>query len=995
MLDLRAAGDIPAQEKWIGLVNSKSQGQFRPELRVAFGVAPKDFALAQSLQSEPVATAIPKRSFPALRGNPKDANQSMSSSFHTRSPQVVPELRGVAPPKFSFPVSLNEAGYFQIGADDSSTQDFWAFTITIALASHLHLLLSGGQDEASKLQQGFYFYYSFVGNDIITEKFSSLEDPDFPTERVSIRLKSSLTQLQTFVNELSKLVIYICHETSVLGYVHVPLDSLLTESGNMTFMDKEFHVYDTKQQLPLSPEGNVPTIGMSLGITLEGQSLPPSPTIGARTLPISPTLAPPHLQEAAIPLPRHGKQTTKQQPEQYQSNPTSILPSDTLAWHQFRFSIDLRSIKDFQMSANIFCKYSYSPFGTSSPVLTQPPLEIIKSPRQPAGPNPSKSESIFSHSFCAFEFVMATLTLETYLQGVPLDVEIWSKDKFSKDVMVGMATLNLALVLESPLRSEEFQGSKALLRTWDGYVLIEDRRDGKAMKKLGEMRVVLALEDFGSLEAQGVSSAEDLTKLVAQSSAEERLAAVESRPMAGMVGAGSEAVEEKKHKNGTHLVDVSTAQPNHDCDSSGMTSIHETAEYKIAIELEVWKQNEELKFREELRLKEQELLKHLGDEFGKRESSRESTLVAKLDQLKKMHEQMAKLVAELEVRERKLLRAQEDLDRKTSDLQRDHESNLSETRDAARRLHEEFNHKMQLEKAKLEAADRLNLKTASDRDAWEIKCKTLETEYREFRRAQDTGADKVPEKLIIKAEMQDILRSKATLEKKLEMALKSKKYWKDEFQKLIEQSEVRKTELELEFKTKINEEKAKMERMRKDMAARDEAVITEDEIQVLEDIKKELEGLRMSAFEKASRQSASKPNHAVSAGPVEYHVDDIGTDDISFDIIEALRSSVHDTTSKPQQSFPSIKPPLPPPSQRYASAAATTTSSDPKHSISYHWHELGVQWQDLQRLNVDMKMEVERLMSERDGLLDTKVYVREDKLIRDLEKRVKDLVFSS
>ncbi|KAJ3396626.1 hypothetical protein HDU80_009890, partial [Chytriomyces hyalinus] len=114
-------------------------------------------------------------------------------------------------------------------------------------------------------------------------------------------------------------------------------------------------------------------------------------------------------------------------------------------WHQYRFSIDLRSICGIHPAHGpIFLKYSYAPFGTTAPITTYPPVKPTNPIATTSTHKPARLD--LPNSFCAFEFVMGAERLLTYLEAVPLAIEVWNTDAYEKNVQIGVATVDLSAV---------------------------------------------------------------------------------------------------------------------------------------------------------------------------------------------------------------------------------------------------------------------------------------------------------------------------------------------------------------------------------------------------------------------------------------------------------------------------------------------------------------------------------------------------------------------
>ena len=57
---------------------------------------------------------------------------------------------------------------------------------------------------------GFFFYYSLLGNDITNEAFVDLLNPNFPPERASVKVRSSVDALRLFLVHQPGLQVCTC-----------------------------------------------------------------------------------------------------------------------------------------------------------------------------------------------------------------------------------------------------------------------------------------------------------------------------------------------------------------------------------------------------------------------------------------------------------------------------------------------------------------------------------------------------------------------------------------------------------------------------------------------------------------------------------------------------------------------------------------------------------------------------------------------------------------
>ncbi|KAJ3278582.1 hypothetical protein HK104_002204 [Borealophlyctis nickersoniae] len=959
MLDLRAAETtIPAQEKWYLLVNAKPTGAFRPEISISFAVAPKGMDVEEAPIPKPLAGRLHTREMPRTLSGGGAKKGGIGNTSSAVAPQPGPMRPGQSShAQTNLPVELMEDGYYQIGTGDVH----WLLWITIAFAENLVLLLN---DPSPPSDNGYYFFYTFLGNEIVTEKFRNLNNPNFPAERVSIRLRASLNDLKTFLNDISKLIIYMCCDSQVFGFADVPLAGLLDEgSGKPPVVEKVYNLYNTKQELPMSQDAKVPNMGVSMAITRE-----PAGTVGEEQaqqveerlggdeeeLPkdvgkqvdweASEQRNPPGgpSRMASSPLPTPAKRPLSPPPVSRPAHPQAELPprapttkknipvSDPetagmpFRWHQYRFSIDLRSVRDFQpKAASIYLKYAYPPFGTVSPIITHPPLDIMRSPH----------DCLLPHSFCAFEFVMSPDRLRTYLEAVPLMVEMWAKDPFAKDTLLGTATVDLSAVCGMARVLEE--GGTALIQSLDQHVLVSSAGEQAGrMRKIGDLRIVLALEDFGVLEEEDVPVLPETPGQTVDPKGPPRRSA--PRPRRGSRPAAT-------YRPLAPDTAASTSSLG-DTPGSAVSSIHDTAEYRVALELEVWKQEEERKFREHLRTREAELMAQLSSEWKRRERDREATMKRKIDEFKQLETQMQKLVTELEARERRLVKAEEDLCRRKEELEREGERRIEEARDAARRLHEEFRHRVEVEKQRVAESEAQRDRIAKERDETESRKRAIEAELAEVRRSIHTTPEAT-----LRAELNAANAAKIQMERRIDALERSKKHYKAEWVRALRELAKAKKAWQSEVEDRVLKDKEEVERLRLKMMAKDELVVVDGDKQLLDGIRRELEDLKRNGFD--GRASVVVPDKVVRNASLGRFGD----------------------------------PPVP--------------ANENKEDRGGTWAEFigglnrgnnGGGGDD--SFDPQLLAEVERLAKEKDSLIDSGVYTREDRLIRELDRRIKELL---
>ena len=141
-------------------------------------------------------------------------------------------------------VRATRDGWFQVG-DGATT---FVLTVTLAFAQDLDTLLllgarTGGATAAAAAaaaaataataaaarREAAYLYYSFLHNDIATDRFYSLHSPEFPSERTFLRLRGSAEDLADFFYEKASITVFACVGNHVLGFAEIDLTASLLQ----------------------------------------------------------------------------------------------------------------------------------------------------------------------------------------------------------------------------------------------------------------------------------------------------------------------------------------------------------------------------------------------------------------------------------------------------------------------------------------------------------------------------------------------------------------------------------------------------------------------------------------------------------------------------------------------------------------------------------------------------------------------------------------------
>ncbi|KFW77299.1 Centrosomal protein of 120 kDa, partial [Phalacrocorax carbo] len=835
VLDLRAVQEKKQTPKWYPLLSNKYT-KFKSEIRVGVGLETDSKGLVDG--------------FKAKEAPPREGKVS---AF----------LSGLDP-KAIVPVLNEEEGYHQIGPAEYC-RDYFVLSVTIAFATQLEQLVPSTM-KLPERQPEFFFYYSLLGNDVTNEPFTDLINPNFEPERASVRIRSTADVLQVYLCAQSKLQIHLCCGDQSLGSTEIPLSGLL-KKGNVEIDQHPVAIEGAfvlvppnraKQKLPQLPLDMAPAVGVSVVLQRESLSAQPLTPLNAPTEPKEP-------QEKVL-SPVSGKTERLQQRSQNvqsqadhsssteddateseveslqfekgtklkkkadngpvaasQPNPVGASSSSEpvsaqkivipAASHHFCFSIDLRSIRGLELGFPINCilRYSYPFFGSAAPIMTSPPVEVRKN-----------MEVFLPQSYCAFDFATIPHQLQDTFFRLPLLVELWHKDKTAKDLLLGVARLQLSNVLASAkTRFLGGNGEQCWRQSCNETVSVTAAQGSG--NRIAELSCSITLEDYGLVKMQEV--------LVSDSSQ--------------CLGAGQQC-------------HVPHTQPH--CAPEKHPEPRETLEYKAALELEMWKEMQEDIFENQLKKKEMAHMQALAEEWKKRDREREALVKKKVAEYTVLEEQLQKTLADLDKRERQLFSAESELQRVKKELQAKHERNLQELQDSVRRAREECTHQVELERSKIKQLEEDKLRLQQQLYEAENKHKIFEKEFQQYKEQQSSKPE-----IQLQSEINLLTLEKVELERKLESATKSKLHYKQQWTRALKELARLKQREQENAMAHLKKQQQELEHMRLRYLAAEEKELGKTDRQELEDIRNELNRLKQQEEERKQLQDI-KDN---SAGRVD------------------------------------------------------------------------------------------------------------------------------
>ncbi|KAI8610968.1 Cep120 protein-domain-containing protein [Chytriomyces sp. MP71] len=664
------------------------------------------------------------------------------------------------------------------------------------------------------------------------------------------------------------------------------------------------------------------------------------------------------------------------------NRPQSQIPVKAPApWHQYRFSIDLRSIRGLDpRHGPIFLKYTYTPFGTTSPITTHPPVK----PVAPTTPGVTQNASLdLPNAFCAFEFVMGAERLLTYLEAVPLAVEVWTTDRYERNARVGLATVDLSVVAGK--ESREVPGPvRVMVQSADLVVGVVAAKPveagdggggGSNIVKIADLRVVVALEDFGPVEDVDLF--------------DESVAPV-ALPAGGAVGAAPDSAladppqdlhrgpsptfTKVSHGAGvmasenTHSSKIPTAhsirqrettppraQPPH---SPTPSSLHETQEYRAALEIALWKKAEMAQFRQHLATLQQALVGKLTAEFARRDARRVASVRKRVEALEALEGSTRDVLTQLEAREAGVRAAETAALARREEGERVVRRREAEVEDSARRLAEEFRARVEVERVKALEAEAARIRAMREREETEGKLKRLEADFEAFRRnvmeGKVSGMGVTPGEVgeaavaAIKAELTNVVVGSAAVERRAEQLEASKKHYKAQWIRALRDLAKTKKALQAEIEDRLKRSQKELDTVKMRMMAKDEMGSMENERRVIDAMKREILGLKAAS-------SATSSGVGNSRKPQ----------------VEGNENSAASRIGEQRKEDAS------------GSVGGSGSAGDTALKVSHR-----------QNLDPRVLAEVERLVKERDSLLNTGIYARDDRLIRELDTRISSLLRS-
>uniref|UniRef100_A0A3B5MUX7 Centrosomal protein 120 n=1 Tax=Xiphophorus couchianus TaxID=32473 RepID=A0A3B5MUX7_9TELE len=399
---------------------------------------------------------------------------------------------------------------------------------------------------------------------------------------------------------------------------------------------------------------------------------------------------------------------------------------------------------------------------------------------------------------------------------VPLVVELWDRGSSSRDQLLGSASIQLHQLLSSEKTQLGPTGDPGWRQTHQDRIPVVHPQPSE---RVAELSYVATLEDLGFIKAKEV--------LVSDS-----------------IQDGCPAVPQSSHPG-------PGAPP-------APQATRDTLEYRAALELEMWKEEQEDLFDDQLKQKELRHMQALADEWRKRDREREALVKKKELEFNLLEEKLQKTLCDLEKREKQLAEAELQTQRLQRELRAEHDLTQKELQEASRRLQRESDHLVALEKEKVRLMEEERGRLLQQMADAEARYQQLQKEFQLFREQQNLRPE-----FRLQAEVNLLALEKVELERKLESTTKSKLHYKQQWGRALKELARFKQREQENAMARLKKQQAELEAMRLRYLATEEKEVVRQDRQELDDIRNELNRLKKQEQEKLGPAPA-EPDSAPS-----------------------------------------------------------------------------------------------------------------------------------
>jgi hypothetical protein len=266
------------------------------------------------------------------------------------------------------------------------------------------------------------------------------------------------------------------------------------------------------------------------------------------------------------------------------------------------------------------------------------------------------------------------------------------------------------------------------------------------------------------------------------------------------------------------------------------TFIDEETQLRAAYELQIWKENREKEFEENLKKLEAKKFQALAEAFKQHDIEREMIIQKKIKDYNELELVLKKSLCEVEKREKQLATNEAVVARLKADLHHAYEQKLLEMREASKRVQENADHQCRLTRSKYDSLEEDCLKYKRQIFEWEKKYGEKEAEFAKYKER-----DNIRPEIKLQSEMNLLNMEKIELERKCEALTKARNHYKDQWTNAVKEINAFKKREEANAKSLLKKQQMELEHLRLRYLAAEENQLIKSEENQIQNLKNELE----------------------------------------------------------------------------------------------------------------------------------------------------------
>lgn len=338
----------------------------------------------------------------------------------------------------------------------------------------------------------------------------------------------------------------------------------------------------------------------------------------------------------------------------------------------------------------------------------------------------------------------ATELAQALREGPKMACELWNKDPYKQDSVMGMTSVTL----EPLVRQRSMEG-------WAPVLAAKREPSGKSGDgastpvQVAEISVSLELEEvgYGHIEQpapgtlpEGVPDSEASHKVAAnhESPGGEEESVARRATGLGEEGARGEFSQEAQGEEegggeGGAACGANAEQSREEAEGNE-ARIRGSKEYEVAWHLEEWKRKEKERFEARMREQEQARMATLEKAWEEAERKRAEEHAKAVRELKDAQKNLEERAKRVEERESQLAELHTRMERERESERRDAARRIEEAQEAVRRVQAEGEHRLKMERERVEGEEKARKREEQRAEEAERRKENVEAELEDFRR---------------------------------------------------------------------------------------------------------------------------------------------------------------------------------------------------------------------------------------------------------------------